>query len=110
MCIRDSLETYTPSKDHPENLKLYHRKSQVSRKLLALPLFLGEDGTSLTSPLYTELLSVYEWMNTTGAEMGAGEADVALSKLLDTSVTTAKRRRLLIQNGYFPGSRKFLEA
>lgn len=103
------LETYTPSKDHPENLKLYHRKSQVSRKLRALPLILGEDGTTLTSPLYTELLTVYEWMNTTGAEMSASEADTALARLLDTSVTTAKRRRLLIQNGDFPGSRRFLE-
>ncbi len=103
------LETFTPSKDNPENLRLYHRKSQVSRTCLPLPLTLADDGTAIESPLFKKLLLVYEALNGQCADLGAGEQDIAISRLLDTSTTTAKRLRLKIQGGAFPGSRRFLE-
>lgn len=101
------LEPYDGA-DH--NLRLWHRKSQVSRLMRPLPLKLGDDGVTMTSPLYDELLYVYEFMNSEEAErLPAQELDLKIAKRLNLSESTAKRRRLLIENGHFPGSRAFLE-
>lgn len=104
------LEKYSGPK---ENLRLYHRKSQVSDLLKPLPLFLKRDGSTLTSPLYEELLKTYEILNDppTHEEEKAFskmEFDYFISKKLGTSPATAKRRRLSVEGGEFPGSRAFL--
>jgi hypothetical protein len=94
--------------DH--NLRLWHRKSQVSALLRPLPLALGKDGSTLSSPLFDELLKVYEFLSTGAGEgLSAAEIDYKLAKILEVSETTAKRRRLTIENGFFPGNRRFLE-
>lgn len=94
--------------DH--NLRLWHRKSQVSSLLRPMPLALGRDGSTLSSPLFEELRKSYEFL-ASGAGQGllASEIDYKLAKVLETSEATAKRRRLAIENGLFPGSRRFLE-
>lgn len=91
------------------NLNLFHVKSQVSEQLLPLPLYLEGDGTNLSSPLYEELLKVYEALGSEDFEGVEKQVfDDAMGKALGVSPTTAKRRRLLIENGKFPGSRGFL--
>jgi hypothetical protein len=102
------LEKYdAPGGDH--NLRLYHRKSQVSALLKPIPLSLGDDGSTLTSPLFEQLSTVYEWLASgKGEGMPAAEQDFRLGKLLEVSETTARRLRLHIEHGRFPG-RGFLE-
>lgn len=106
------LEAFSGTK---ENLRLYHRKSQVSETLKPLPLTLGRDGSTLTSPLFDELLKTYETMHDPPLDendnpLSAGALDVYLGKLLGVAAVTAKRRRLTILSGKFPGSRGFLES
>lgn len=92
-----------------ENLRLYHRKSQVSETLRPLPLHLGVDGTTLTSPLYTEYAKTYELLNDHHDEnLPMKELDALIARELGVSPVTAKRRRLDIQEGIFPGTRKWL--
>jgi hypothetical protein len=94
--------------DH--NLRLWHKKSQVSRLLRPLPLKLGEDGSTLSSPLYDELLKVYDFLASgKGEGLLANEIDHRLAKILECGESTAKTRRLTVENGVFPGSRGFLE-
>lgn len=105
------LESFSGPK---ENLRLYHRKSQVSETLRPLPLLLGSDGTTLSSPLYQELLSTYEILNDPPVDedgedfLKGAELDVEIGRRLRISPATAKRRRLTIESGKFPGSRFFL--
>lgn len=94
-----------------ENLRLYHRKSQVSEVIRPLPLFLDTAaGATLTSPLYNELLAVYEHLNNLDLEEKPknGDLDIFLANKLGISASTAKKRRLDIEMGRFPGSRFFL--
>jgi hypothetical protein len=103
------LELQTFRSKDAENLRLYHRKSQVSERLNPLPLWLLEDGTNLRSPLYEQYLSVYDLMNSEAAEgMMAKDLDLMIARQLSVSESTAKRRRLDIEGHKFPGSREFL--
>jgi len=97
------LEKYSQGK---ANLMLYHKKSQASVLLKPLALTLERDGTRLTSPLYDELLQVQTIMEAR-VEKGQ-ELDRLLMVMLGVSESTARRRRLLIEEGRFPG-RGFLE-
>lgn len=94
------------TRDARHNLMLWHTKSQVSGTLKPFPLKLHKDGTHLTSPLYDELLQIYELLNEK-PDAPKGEIDVEVAQGLGISVTTAKRRRLLIEAGKFPGTRDF---
>lgn len=93
------------------NLRLYHTKSQVSQKFKPLPLNLEKDGSNMTSPLYDDLLTVYEmfheWVGEHGHD-GMGRLDNEVAARLGCSRDTAQRRRLLIEHGQFPGSSSFL--
>lgn len=90
-----------------ENLRIYHIKSQVSELLRPMPLKLHADGTTISSPRYDELLFMYEQLNA-DAGLGMGEMDRAAVVRFGISASTAKRRRLEVEHGLFPGSRKFL--
>lgn len=92
-----------------ENLRLYQWKSQVCEPLKPLPLLLSSDGSTLTSPLYEELLTTYEFLNSEEAEgMERREIDQRLATALGVSVRTAQRRRRTIEERKFPGSHHFL--
>lgn len=96
-----------------ENLRLYHRKSQVSDLLRPLPLLLEKDGSALRSPLYDELVATYESLNDPplhpgGEAFSKAEFDFALARKLKISPATIKRRRLMVEGREFPGSRAFL--
>lgn len=97
------LESYDGAR---ENLRLYHRKSQASELLRPLPLKLESDGSTLRSPLFEELLFTYELLNEWEDDKTTLDAAVALK--FGISVSTAKKRRLAIEHGRFPGSRDFL--
>lgn len=98
------LESYESPR---ENLRLYHRKSQASELLRPLPLRLHDDGSTLTSPLYDELLAAYTLLNE-DEEDDKGALDLKLSMMFGISPSTAKKRRLAIESGKFPNSRDFL--
>lgn len=103
------LELQTFRSKDAENLRLYHRKSQVSERINPLPLWLKEDGTNLACPLYDQFLRVYDIMNSEAADgVLAKDLDIMIAKALDVSETTAKRRRLDVESHKFPGSREFL--
>ena len=93
--------------DGLSNLRLYHVKSQATQLVKPLPLFLADDGVSLSSPLFKELLCVYETFH---AHYGKskGEIDKVVAATLGCSVATARRRREEIEKGHFPGSRRWL--
>ena len=97
------LEKYTGTK---ENLKLYHRKSQVSQQLKPMPLFLDTSeaggGMLLKCPLYDELLLTKETLDAHPGVSG-GQADALLKDTLNLSVSTCRKRRLTIEQGLFPG-------
>jgi hypothetical protein len=100
------LETFSGR----ENLRLYHRKSQVSDLLRPLPLKLDSDGSNLSSPLFDDLLVTYEFLNSAEAEeQKATVLDDMLARRLKMSAASAKRLRLTVMAGKFPGSRTFLE-
>jgi hypothetical protein len=65
------------------------------------------DGYTLTSPLYDEFLTTYLMM---GSLDGATkkEIDAEVGKKLGVSESTAKRRRLAIESGFFPGTSHWL--
>jgi hypothetical protein len=83
-----------------ENLRLFHRKSQVSELLKPLPLRLEKDGSTLTSPLADEFLLVMELF-----KLGRTQPEVVkeFSQTLKVSEATARRRVNVVQNGLFPG-------
>lgn len=93
-------------KSKRENLRLYHVKSQASEIIKPLPLKLHADGTLITSPRYDELLYIYE--KVAAGDMAKGEIDKAAMGMFGISGSTAKRRRLEVEHGLFPGSRKWL--
>lgn len=95
------------SQSRAENLRLYHVKSQVSETLKPLRLKLHDNGTTLTSPIYDELLWVYEQLNET-PNIEKGELDNAMALRFGMGQSTAKRVRLMVENKLFPGSRAFL--
>lgn len=104
-----------PYKGSSSNLRLSHRKSQVSELLKPLPLLLERDGSTLRSPLFEELRLVYDFLSEGKDEsLTRNEVDVTLSRLLSErmgyaiSSSTAKRRRCAVEGGAFPGSRAFL--
>lgn len=104
------LEPFTGPK---ENLRLYHRKSQVSETLNALPLKLEKDGSRLSSPLFEEYLKTYEIMNNPptdadGVTLMKKDLDYFIAQAIGVSPVTAKRRRLAIEHREFPGTRTFL--
>lgn len=92
-------------RDGKENLRLYHFKSQVSEMMRPLPLKLARDGSTITCPLYEELLVVYECIH---AEMAKGEIDRCLMERFGLSSSTARTRRAVVEAGLFPGSRDWL--
>lgn len=90
-----------------ENLRLYHIKSQVSETIAPLPLKLHGDGSTLTSPRYDELFRIYELLN--ADQLPVGEVDKLIGEEFGLSLSTAKRRRAMIEDHKFPGSRHFLD-
>lgn len=96
-------------RERKENLRLYHRKSQVSETLRPLPLLLHKDGTTISSPLYDEYERVYSLINEHWtSSMKASDMDLLLARETGLGVGTCKKRRLDIEAGLFPGSRGFL--
>lgn len=83
-----------------ENLRLYHRKSQVSELMKPLPLRLEKDGSTLSSPLFDELNMVVSLF-----EMGKSSSEVIkeFSTFMGCSESTARRKVNTVQNGLFPG-------
>jgi hypothetical protein len=101
------LEKYEDSQGR-FNLRLQHKKSQVSELIKPLPLHLNkEDGTTLRSPLYEDMLTAYTLFHESGVK--GGDLDKLISNSLKISESTARRRRLLIESGAFPGSRNWME-
>ena len=89
------------------NLRLFHIKTQMTQKYRPLPLHLGKDGFTLTSPLFDEYLMCWEKMNELYGER-VGEIDRKVSHLLGVSEGTARKRRLDIEAGLFPQSSLWL--
>lgn len=91
-----------------QSVRLYHIKSQASALYRPLPLLLDRaDGYTLSCPLYDEFLTTYLMM---GSLDGATkkEVDAEVGKKLGISESTAKRRRLSIENGLFPDTSAWL--
>ncbi len=88
-------------------LRLFHRKSQVSNLLRPMDLVLAPDGSGMRSPTFDELLAVYSLINERD-EKGV-DLDRVVAAQLGMSLSTARRRRMDIERGAFPGSRSFLE-
>jgi RecA-family ATPase len=88
-------------------LRLFHRKSQVSALLRPMELMLAPDGSQMMSPTFNELLGVYTLMNE--REERGVDLDRVVAGHMGISLSTARRRRLDIERGAFPGSRAFLE-
>lgn len=84
-----------------ENLRLWHRKSQVSELLKPLPLRLEKDGSTLSSPLADELLYAHTLL-----EGGKRPADVIreYATFYGCSEATSRRRVNVVMNGLFPGT------
>lgn len=103
----DSAQVAIQLKKHSDgkraNLQLVHHKSQESNLYKPLPLLLAPDGTHLTSYLFDELVTVSQFLQE-NSELLAVEKDKKLAKILSCSENTAKRRRLLIDSGKFPGT------
>lgn len=95
------------TKESRENLRLIHSKSQVSEVINPMGLKLHPDGTTITSPAYGELLRVYELLNSE-PDRAKHSIDVQVAQEMGVSESTAKRRRLMIEAGRFPGSRQFM--
>lgn len=95
-------------RDGRENLRLYHMKTQASEELRPLPLRLHGDGSTLTSPLYEELLDAYMALHDERSGVGKGELDKMLAEKHNISLSTARTRRAVVERGFFPGSRAFL--
>lgn len=105
------LEKYKVKGDK-SNLRLCHRKSQVSPTLKPLPLKLWKDGSSLYSPLYDHLAKVYEIVAVVPEGEEAKEKSALDKEIMDAlkvSLSTARRLRYTVEEGRFPGSRGFLE-
>lgn len=96
-------------KDSKQNLSLHHVKSQVSEVMKPLPLKLHGDGSTLSSPLFDDLLVAYNCMQKSG-ELDKGQIDQMIADLSKVSVSTARRRRAIIEHGKFPGTRAFLSS
>lgn len=89
------------------NLRLQHKKSQASELIKPLPLMLSKDGTALNSPLYDDMLTAYSLLHESGQK--GGDLDKTIANALKVSESTARRRRLLIEDGSFPSSRHWME-
>lgn len=100
------LEKYADPKGR-FNLRLQHKKTQVSKHVRPLPLKLHDDGTTMSSPLYEDMLKVYTMLHESGKK--GGDLDDLVAKELSVSTSTARRRRLAVEEGRFPGSRAWLE-
>ena len=97
------------SKKGRENLRLFLMKSQVSSKhphFQPMPLLLGTDGSSLSSSRELDLL---ESQSVLASGLSGTQADREIAKRRDISETYARKFRLDVERGRFPGSRKFLE-
>lgn len=92
-------------KSERENLRLWHRKSQVSETLNPLGLKLLDDGSNLECPLFEDLLCTYEKLN---EGLTGVHCDDAVAEVRGISRSTARGRRMQIEAGHFPGSRNFL--
>lgn len=91
------LQKYSGEK---ENLRLWHRKSQVSELLRPLPLRLEKDGSTLSSPLVDEL----EYVRALFKEgKSAPEVIKDTATFLGVSESTSRRKVNVVQNGLFPG-------
>jgi len=89
------------------NIRLYHKKSQISRRLRPVPLLLHQDGTTITCPLFEDMKTVYAMMNE--REEKGGALDEVVAQELKISTATARRLRLPIELGQFPTSRHWLD-
>lgn len=90
----------------PEGLALllHHRKTQVSEELRPMGLLLGSDGTTLSCPMVAELEAIRGLMASPAAAALTGRAlDGMLATRLGVSPSTARRRRLALQDGEYPG-------
>lgn len=96
------LERFEPE-DKSTNLRLYHWKSQVSEQLKPMRLLLGDDGMTLSCPLYDGLLKVQEALGTMIPTLMTHGKDSLIASRLGVSNSTARRRRILIESGDFPG-------
>lgn len=93
-----------------ENLRLFLYKSQASPKyphFRPMPLLLGSDGITLTSPKFEDLKEAYEVLTVHG--LTGTQADREIAKRRNISDTYARKFRLDIERGRFPNSRLFLE-
>jgi hypothetical protein len=87
--------------DGRANLRLYHRKSQVSPMMKSLPLLLDRDGSNMSSPLFDEMMLAYDLFH---AMPERGQAlDRIIKEQLKCSDSTARDRRIAIEEGRFPG-------
>ncbi len=86
-----------------ESFRLWHRKGQGSEKIK--PMGLSWNGKELSCPLFEDLLCAYEGMH---EGLGGGELDHWVSEKRGIGLTASRERRLIIEAGKFPGSRKFL--
>jgi hypothetical protein len=97
------------SKKGRENLRLFLMKSQVSPKFphfQPMPLLLGLDGSTVTSARFDDLVTAKEVID---AGYSGVNADREIARLRQISETYARKFRLDVENGKFPGSRTFLE-
>lgn len=97
------------------SLRLCHAKSQVAPLYKPLPLLLEDDGTNWRCPVHEEMLITQGIVeNGKVAGLSGHKIDEELAEALAEamgqaySVSTARRKRLLIEEGLFPGSREFL--
>jgi hypothetical protein len=89
------------------NRRLLHHKTQGSAELRPMDLLfhLGRhDGTNWSCPDFDEMLKVYEIINVSEAKGGALDRELLLAVPSLGSESTARRRRLLIEEGLFPGT------
>lgn len=84
------------------NYRLVHHKSQVSRTISPMPLLLGKDGASLRCHEAEELETARQLMLSQPSLRGA-KFDEELAQKIACGLTTARARRLTVEDGLFPG-------
>jgi len=90
------------------NLRLVHWKSQASELVKQLELSLSDDGTNLSCHYFDEYLRVYEALNEDSGSTERRKFDRAMGEELGISAVVARRRRLDIENGLWPKTRRWL--
>lgn len=99
------LEKYRDSKKR-FNIRLIHTKAQGGALINPLCLNLdktsGSGGVNLTSPLFEDLVKIYPMIHEMAGKTSAHKIDLAVAETLNTSESTARRLRLMIEEGGFP--------